>query len=84
MSAEIRELAGGDDLARVADFFARAGYGPEGVGLTAFSLARVFRERGMSLFLVAEERGNIVATIGYATMSGRGWPRPVSSSPGCS
>lgn len=71
MSAEIRELAGGDDLERVADFFARAGYGPEGVGLTGFSLARVFRERGMSLFLVAEERGNIVATIGYATMSGR-------------
>lgn len=71
MSAEIRELIGEDDLGRVADFFTRNGYGPPGGALTKASLAHVFRERGMRLFLVAEERGKIVATIGYATMSGR-------------
>lgn len=71
MSAEIRELTGDDDLDRVADFFTRNGYGPAGGALTGAALTRVFRERGMRLFLVAEERGKIVATIGFATMSGR-------------
>lgn len=71
MSAEIRELTGEDDLGRVADFFIRNHYGPTGVVLSGQALERVFRERGVRLFLVAEERGEIVATIGYATMSGR-------------
>lgn len=71
MPAEIRELTRDDDLDRVADFFARTGYGPAGGATTGASLDGVFRERGMRLFLVAEERGKIVATIGYAAMSGR-------------
>ncbi len=71
MTAEIRELTAQDDLDRVAEFFARNAYGPPGGALTGASLGGVFRERGVRLFLVAEERGKIVATIGYAAMSGR-------------
>lgn len=71
MPADIRELTGEDDLDRVADFFARSGYGPAGRPATGAELERVFRERGVRLFLVAEDRGRIVGTIGYAVMSGR-------------
>ncbi|WP_314451356.1 GNAT family N-acetyltransferase [uncultured Microbacterium sp.] len=71
MPADIRELAGEDDLDAVADFFARSGYGPPGRPVTGAELGRVFRERGVRLFLVAEDRGRIVGTIGYAVMSGR-------------
>ncbi|MDU0344540.1 GNAT family N-acetyltransferase [Microbacterium sp. KSW2-29] len=71
MSAEIREPTGEDDLDRVAAFFVRNGYGPPGDATTGAVLGRVFHERGVRLFLIAEERGEIVATIGYAAMSGR-------------
>ncbi len=84
MSAEIREPTGEDDLDRVAAFFVRNGYGPPGDAMTGAVLGRVFHERGVRLFLIAEERGEIVATIGYAAMSGRRVARRVSFSRGCS
>lgn len=71
MTVDIRELAGEGDLDRVADFFTRTGYGPAGPNMTGASLGSVFRERGVRLFLIAEERGKIVGTVGYAAMSGR-------------
>lgn len=71
MAVDVRELDSEVDLDRVADFFNRNGYGPAGMPLTGRVVGRVFAERGVKLFLIAEERGRIVGTVGYAQTSGR-------------
>lgn len=71
MGTTVRELDAESDLDRVADFFNRNGYGPAGVTLSGSTLGRIFRERAVGLFLLAEERGRVVGTVGYARTSGR-------------
>ena len=70
MSIVIRPIEGESDLESVAHFFSRNGYGP-GTALTGSVLGEIFRERGVQQFLLAEDRGKIVGTIGFARMSGR-------------
>ncbi|WP_295788190.1 GNAT family N-acetyltransferase [uncultured Microbacterium sp.] len=66
----IRPIEGESDLESVAHFFSRNGYGP-GIALDGSVLGVIFRERGVRQFLLAEDRGKIVGTIGFAEMSGR-------------
>jgi ribosomal protein S18 acetylase RimI-like enzyme len=73
MSAEIRHYNPSTDADAVSEFFNRNQYGParDSVALTGAQLNLVLAERGMRLFLVAEDRGRIVGTIGYLQVSGR-------------
>ncbi|WP_052521173.1 GNAT family N-acetyltransferase [Agreia bicolorata] len=73
MAAEIRDYNPSTDADRVADFFNLNRYGParDGSILTGFELNLVLAERGVHLFLVAEDRGRIIGTIGYLRVSGR-------------
>ena len=61
------------DAHRVAAFYNEERYGPIAAGrpATASIILDVLAERAVKLFVVAEHRGRIVGTLGYARMSGR-------------
>ncbi|MGF4045124.1 GNAT family N-acetyltransferase [Paenarthrobacter nitroguajacolicus] len=61
------------DAARVAELYNRNNYGTiqSGSPLTGNDVNAVLKERGAALFMVGEDRGNIVGTIGYLKVSGR-------------
>ncbi|WP_295832223.1 GNAT family N-acetyltransferase [uncultured Microbacterium sp.] len=61
------------DAHRVAAFYNEEGYGPiaSGRAATAGILLDILAERAVELFIVAEQHGRIVGTLGYARMSGR-------------
>ena len=70
---DIRLFDPARDAQRVADFYNEEGYGPiaSGRAATARIILDVLAERAVKLFVVAEQRGRIVGTLGYARMSGR-------------
>lgn len=61
------------DADRVAAFYNEEGYGPvsSGRAATASIILDILAERAVKLFVVAEQHGEIVGTLGYARMSGR-------------
>ncbi|ABM09698.1 GNAT family N-acetyltransferase [Paenarthrobacter aurescens] len=61
------------DAARVAELYNRNNYGTirSGSPLTGDDVNAVLQERCAALFMVGEDRGNIVGTIGYLKVSGR-------------
>lgn len=73
MTANIRPFNASTDADRVARFINDHGFGPvvTGLPLDGESILAAIQECGMRLFLVAESRGAIVGTLGYARMSGR-------------
>ena len=70
---DIRLFDPARDAHRVADFYNEEGYGPVASGrpATARIILDILAERAVKLFVVAEQRGRIVGTLGYARMSGR-------------
>lgn len=73
MSAQIRDYNPSTDADAVSEFYNRNHYGPArdaGV-LTGRQLNLVLAERGVHIFLIAEDRGRVVGTIGYLRVSGR-------------
>jgi hypothetical protein len=73
VAAEIRDYDPTTDADAVCEFYNRNQYGParDGVALTGPQLDLILAERGAHLFLVAEDRGRIIGTIGYLRVSGR-------------
>lgn len=73
MAPLIRDFDPDADGERVAALYNQLQYGPvrAGVALSRDGLEAVFRERGVELFLIAEDGGRIVGTIGFARVSGR-------------
>ncbi|KQP53884.1 GNAT family N-acetyltransferase [Agreia sp. Leaf283] len=73
MSAQIRDYNPSTDADAVSEFYNRNHYGPArdaGV-LSGRQLNLVLAERGVHIFLIAEDRGRVVGTIGYLRVSGR-------------
>jgi ribosomal protein S18 acetylase RimI-like enzyme len=73
VSAQIRDYNPSTDADAVSEFYNRNHYGPArdaGV-LTGRQLNLVLAERGVHIFLIAEDRGRVVGTIGYLRVSGR-------------
>ncbi len=73
MTTRIRPFDAATDAERVARFINDHGTGPvvTGLPLDGASLIASIQETGVRLLLVAESRGTIVGTLGYARMSGR-------------
>jgi len=73
MSAQIRDYNPSTDADAVSEFYNRNHYGParDAGMLTGRQLNLVLAERGVHIFLIAEDRGRVVGTIGYLRVSGR-------------